>query len=94
MPVHFNFVVGPIDSTVGYNISEKAKQHLIEIYTTTRYHRKDEIFSFIRNHPKINVNFLTDLIDARDNYLIERNIYRNFRPFRDVEPEWYNVLKG
>ena len=94
VPVHFNFVVGPIDSTVGYNISEKAKQHLIEIYTTTRYHRKDEIFSFIRNHPKINVNFLTDLIDARDNYLIERNIYKNFRPFRDVEPEWYNILKG
>lgn len=92
VPVHFNFVNGPIDSTVGYNINEKAKQYLRELYAN--YHRRDEILSFIKNRPMIDVNFLTDLIDARDNYLIERKIYKNFRAFRDVDPEWYNILKG
>jgi sulfatase maturation enzyme AslB (radical SAM superfamily) len=90
--IYMNFVYGPWPETVPHNISDRAKEYLLNLY------RGDLLGPIVENYLKnkstIDSSKITDMIDVRDNKLIANKTYKNYKAFRDVEPEWYNILKS
>ena len=54
----------------------------------------NEIIEFIKNPNTIDYNLVHDFVDKKDDVVIANNLYKNYRAFRDVDPEWYARLKG
>lgn len=88
--INYNFVYGPLEEVTAFNINQKAKNYLLNLYKDSFIYSRIE--NFLKNEPRINSSTVTELIDSRDRYNIENKIYKNYKAFKDVEPEWYNIL--
>jgi len=49
---------------------------------------------FINYENKIDPAEIVEFIDKKDNIVLSNNLHKNYRAFRDVDPEWYAMLKG
>jgi hypothetical protein len=49
---------------------------------------------FVKNPNTINPDLVHNFIDKKDSIVLENNFYKNYRAFKDVDPEWYAMLKG
>ena len=81
-----------------YNLGKEAKEYIINKYTSALKCNYDyyyhEIMNFIKNPNTIDCNLIQDFIDKKDNVVLANSLYKNYRAFRDVDPEWYAMLKG
>jgi hypothetical protein len=84
-----NMLFGP-DKLCAYNINQRAKDYLNELYKD----KYPEILHFVNFENKIDPKEITEFIDRKDNNVIKHSLHKNYRAFRDVEPEWYAMLKG
>lgn len=100
--VDLNFVHWPPHLCV-LNLSRKLKDSLIEYYTGLAKNYKPvdkyyiiftELSEFLKNENNIISSEIVKFIDLKDNLVLENSLYKNYRPFREVDPEWYNILKG
>lgn len=73
-----------------YNINQNAKDYLNELYKD----KYPEILYFVNFENKIDPKEIIKFIDRKDDNVIKHSLHKNYRVFRDVEPEWYNILKG
>ena len=87
--VNTNMLFGP-EELCSYNINQRAKDYLNELYKDTY----PEILHFVNFENRIYPVEIANYIDRKDNIVIANNLYKNYRAFRDVDPEWYAMLKG
>lgn len=73
-----------------YNINQRAKNYLNELYKD----KYPKILKFVNLENKIDTLEIVKYIDKKDDTVINNNLYKNYRAFRDVDPEWYAMLKG
>lgn len=89
-----NYVFGHKQELAAFNINDRAKDYLREMYTKNKEHSSDKIFKYLDNPRTIDPAEVIKRIDARDNRIIENQFHKNYRAFRDVDPEWYNMLRS
>jgi MoaA/NifB/PqqE/SkfB family radical SAM enzyme len=87
--VNTNMLFGP-EKLCSYNINQSAKDYLNELYKD----KFPDILHFVNFENKIDPTEIINYIDRKDNIVIANNLYKNYRAFRDVDPEWYTMLKG
>lgn len=87
--VNTNMLFGP-ETLCSYNINQSAKDYLNELYKD----RYPELLHFVNFENKIDPADIVKYIDKKDNIALSNNLYKNYRRFSDVDPEWYNRLKG
>lgn len=87
--VNTNMLFGP-EKLCSYNINQSAKDYLNELYKD----RYPELLHFINFDNKIDPKEVVEYIDKKDNIALSNNLYKNYRRFSDVDPEWYARLKG
>ena len=87
--VNTNMLFGP-EKLCSYNINQHAKDYLNELYKD----KFPELLHFVNFENKIDTQEVIEYIDKKDNHVLENNLYKNYRAFRDVDPEWYAMLKG
>ena len=80
---------GP-EKLCSYNINQRAKDYLNELYKN----KFPELLHFINYENKIDPAEIVEFIDKKDNIVLSNNLHKNYRAFRDVDPEWYAMLKG
>jgi hypothetical protein len=73
-----------------FNINQQSKDYLNELYKD----KYPDILHFVNLENKIDPREIVKYIDKRDDIVIANNLYKNYRRFRDVDPEWYTMLKG
>ncbi len=88
-----NFVYGFRKELVAYNINDRAKQYLYDLYKDDDFNGPN-IINFLKHNRTLDPAEVTKLIDVRDDHIVSNNIYKNYIPFREVEPEWYNMLRS
>ena len=99
MSFSLNYVHSPLELSI-YNLREDVKEYIIDKYTNALKGNHDhnylynEIIEFIKNPNTIDHNLVHDFVDKKDDVVIANNLYKNYRAFRDVDPEWYARLKG
>lgn len=90
----FNMVFTPKHLCV-FNMNQRAKDYITEKYKNNPNDKLNELLYFINeNKSTIDPNSIVDLIDKKDNNVIENSYHKNYIPFREVDPEWYAMLKG
>jgi MoaA/NifB/PqqE/SkfB family radical SAM enzyme len=71
------------------NLNNTARQYLIDKYTN--HSSLQFIVEYLNsNEPKDLTESTKDYIDRRDN--VAAPMYKNFKKFKELEPEWYNLL--
>jgi organic radical activating enzyme len=71
------------------NLNNTARQYLIDKYTN--HSSLNFIVEYLNsNEPKDLTESTKDYIDRRDN--VAAPMYKNFKKFKELEPEWYNLL--
>jgi len=97
IPANLNFVHRPAEQSI-YNLRKEAKEYIIDKYTNSLKSEHDfyynEIMDFVKNPNTINPDLVHNFIDKKDSIVLENNFYKNYRAFKDVDPEWYAMLKG
>lgn len=88
-----NFVYGFRKELVAYNINDRAKQYLYDLYKDDNFNGPN-IINFLKHDRTMEPSEIIREIDKRDDHVISNNIYKNYIPFREVEPEWYNMLRS
>jgi len=86
--VNTNMLFGP-EKLCSYNINQRAKDYLNELYKN----KFPELLHFINYENKIDPAEIVEFIDKKDNIVLSNNLHKNYRAFRDVDPEWYAMLK-
>jgi MoaA/NifB/PqqE/SkfB family radical SAM enzyme len=84
-----NMLIEPKQFCV-FNINQLAKDYLNELYKDTY----TEILDFVNLKNNIDSREIVKFIDNKDDIVIANNLYKNYRAFRDIDPEWYEMLKG
>lgn len=88
-----SYVYGPRPETAAFNLSEKNKNYILNIYKDSDLFHS--INNFLTTNPAtMSSKNITSIIDQRDNIVLEEKLYKNFKPFREIEPEWYDRLKN
>lgn len=94
---NLNFVHNPPELSI-YNLRDDVKEYIIDKYSNALKSEHDfyyyEIIEFINNPSTIHPDLVHDYIDKKDNIVLKNNLYKNYTAFRDVDPEWFNRLKG
>jgi MoaA/NifB/PqqE/SkfB family radical SAM enzyme len=89
-----NMVFNPNELSV-INMNQRAKDYVNEKYKDIDNNKIKELLYFINeNENRIDSNLIVDFIDNKDNHVLENSFYKNYIPFRDIDPEWYDILKG
>lgn len=93
MAPSINFVYGPKPESAAFNLSDENKKYIINLYKNSNVF--DQISNFLNsNKATMFCDHIVKLIDRRDNAVMNGQLYKNFKPFREVEPEWYDRLKN
>lgn len=90
IPSILNYLTYPPQLCV-YNINTPAKEY---IKSKLQGSNNTELLNFINRPTEIDCNKVIKYIDKKDDVVIANNLYKNYRAFRDVDPEWYAMLKG
>jgi hypothetical protein len=97
VPISTNFCYWP-DLLSGEALSLRAKDFVIEKYQKSKYKNEYGVLSIIdflnkNRHRKPQKTSIADYINQQDNNAITKNLYKNYRPYREIEPEWFEYLK-
>jgi MoaA/NifB/PqqE/SkfB family radical SAM enzyme len=91
-----NFLHEP-DELCIRNLNQDVKDYIINKYTnlikSDHGFYYNELIKFISIENLISGKGIVEFIDKKDNIVIANNLYKNYRAFRDVDPEWHNMLK-
>ena len=85
-----NFLHEP-DELCIRNLNQDVKDYIINKYNHSSEY--NELIKFISIENSISGKGIIEFIDQKDNVVIANNLYKNYRAFRDVDLEWYNLLK-
>lgn len=88
-----NFVHHPDELSIR-NLSEPAKEFIRQICTDHNAKYDEQILSLLNQPQTISTNKCVEFIDSKDDNAIKKGLYKNYRPFRELEPDWYNLLKS
>lgn len=89
-----NYVYGRREELAAFNINDRAKQYLYDLYTSNKDDDREKIFKYLENPRTLDPARIADIIDARDNRIIENSFHKNYVAFRNVDPEWYELLRS
>jgi hypothetical protein len=89
-----NMVFSPSPLSV-INMNQQAKDYLNEKYKDHTNNKIKSLLYFInKNKNTLDPSKVVEFIDNLDDKVIKNSYYRNYIPFREVDPEWYAILKG
>lgn len=84
-----NMVFNPRPLSI-VNLNQRCKDFINEQY---KHGHLDEILHFLNQPNNLDPSEVIKYIDMRDDYVVESNIHRNFKSFKEVDPIWYELLK-
>jgi MoaA/NifB/PqqE/SkfB family radical SAM enzyme len=89
-----NMVFSPSALSV-INMNQQAKDYLNEKYKDNTNNKIKSLLYFINeNKNTLDPSKVVEFIDNLDDKVIKNSYHRNYIPFREVDPEWYAILKG
>lgn len=97
IPISVNFCYWP-EPLSPINLNDKAKKFIIEKYNRSRfkdYKSMQNIIQFLNHHmwgekKKINI---ANYIENQDRNALEKQLYKKYRPYKEIQPEWFEYLK-
>lgn len=97
IPISLNFCYYPLEISPR-SLSEHAKDYVIEKYKKSKYLNNPQILSIIEflninRQAMLPSNAISNYVDAQDTNAIKQNLYKNYRPYREIQPEWFEYLK-
>lgn len=84
-----NMVFYPKELSI-VNINQRAKDYINEQYKDGHL---NDILHFLNQPNNLDAGEVIKYIDRRDSYVIKNNLHKNFKPFKDVDIQWYELLK-
>lgn len=92
-----NFAYWPNELSAA-SLNVKAKEFVIEKYQKSKY--KDDygvlsIIDFLNKNQQRTTQpmIIADYIENQDANAIKQNLYKNYKPYREIQPEWFEYLK-
>ena len=90
LKVATNIVFHPIQLSI-INLNQQCKDYINERYKDGQL---DNVLHFLNQPNNLDPIEVIKYIDTRDDYVIKNNIHRNFKSFKEVDPNWHKLLKG
>jgi len=75
------------------HMNDKCKEYVNKIYSDTEYTEIKKIVHYMNLPREIDAIDIPNYIDSLDDNVIEKGLYNNYKPFREVDTFWYNMLK-
>lgn len=76
------------------NMNDKCKEYVNDLYSNVEYAEITKVVHYMNLPREIDAVDVTNYVDSLDNNVIEKGLYNNYKPFREVDTFWYNMLKG
>ena len=77
------------------NMNDKSKEYVNKLYNDNSQSVINNIVHYMNLPREVeDAVDVTNYIDRLDNNAIEKGLYNNYKPFREVDTFWYNMLKG
>jgi organic radical activating enzyme len=92
-----NYVNNPKELSIR-NMNDKSKEYVTTLYGEDQDAGTNldisKVIHYMNLPKEINSSDITMYIDSLDDNVIEKGLYNNYKPFREVDTFWYNMLKG
>ena len=92
-----NYVHNPVALCIK-NMNDKSKEYVNILYSKyfelTWSTAFDQVLHFMNLPREIDSEYVPKYIDSVDNNVIKKGLYNNYKPFREVDAFWYNMLTG
>lgn len=95
--IHINHLHYPAELCIS-NLPDPAKKYIIEKYEFEKnsiYYKRCRLADIIEfmsttRNPRLNIE---EFIENKDKLAIKSGLHKNYKSYKDIEPEWFELLK-
>jgi radical SAM protein with 4Fe4S-binding SPASM domain len=92
--VMYNWVFNPKQLSV-INLNEKSKNFLFKKYNLNyKFCQWPKVVNMIHQPNIINPSTVSEYIEKLDQNALGKNLYKNYKSFQSLDPEWFNLIQG